>query len=126
MSVEYGRRSDENWEWPCRLLEVTDGDSIVVIVDRGFGDRSIRKIRLYGVDTAEIHNTEEGSSEYEKGMRQKRFVERWFNIDTTEQFPFTLHTYEREGKYGRWLGDVSLNENSLSEAILDEWPYAHY
>jgi len=123
---EYGRKTDENWEWPCQLLEVTDGDSIVLLVDRGFGDMSERKIRLYGVDTAEIHNTEEGSPEWERGMAQKHFVEHWFDTMPDEEFGFTLHTYEREGKYGRWLGDVSYNENSLSEAILDEWPEAVY
>lgn len=126
MSNEYGRRSDENWEWPCRILEVVDGDSIVVLIDRGFEDRSVRKVRLLGVDTAEIHFVDEDSHEYKVGMEQKLFVERWLDIETDEEFPFTLHTYEREGKYGRWLGDISLNGNSLSEAILEEWPQYHY
>jgi len=117
---EYGRLTDDNWEWPCQILEVTEGDTVVVIVDRGFEDRSIRKIRLYGVDTNEIHFVEDDTAAYETGMQQKWFVENWLEIDTDEQFPFTLHTYEREGKYGRWLGDISLNEDSLSEAILTD------
>lgn len=123
---EWGRRTDDNWEWPCAILEVTDGDSITVLIDRGFEDQSIRKIRLYGVDTAEIHNTPEGSAVYERGMDQKFFVEQWLDGMPAEEFGFTLHTYEREGKYGRWLGDISYNGNSLSEAILDKWPEAVY
>lgn len=33
--------------------EVTDGDTIKVIIDRGFGDFSTRNIRLKGLDTPE-------------------------------------------------------------------------
>lgn len=122
----HGRQDDKEWTWPCKLLGVVDGDTIDLVIDRGFKDRTIDTVRLYGVDTAEIHNTEHGSDEYELGMEQKRFVQRWFEIDSDEEFPFRLHTYEQEGSFGRWLGDISLNGNYLSEAILEEWPKATY
>jgi len=123
---DYARTAEGHWEWPCRVLEVIDGDTIVVLIDRGFEDRSVRKVRLYGVDTAEVHNTAEDSPEYQRGKNQEFFVSRWLEIDSDEDFPFALITYEREGNFGRWLGDIELKGNSLSEAILDEWPHATY
>lgn len=114
------------WKWPCALVEVIDGDTMDLRIDRGFNDRTFKRVRLLGVDTAEIFGVEKESTEYQTGMRQKQFVEEWFDVDDDSEFPFTLHTYQSEGKFGRWLGDISYNGNSIGEAILDEWPNYHY
>lgn len=120
---EYG---NEEWQFPCKVVEVKDGDTFTVMIDRGFHDRSLKEIRLYGVDTAETHNTAHDSDEYKRGMRQTEFVEDWLTFESDEEFPFTVHTYDEMGSFGRWLGDVSMNGIKLSEAILDEWPDAVY
>lgn len=119
-----GKSDNEEWTWPCRVLEVIDGDTIDLVVDRGFNDRSLQRVRLLGVDTAETYGTEEESPEHKLGDEQTLFVEHWLAQAGEGKFPLTLHTYEQEGKFGRWLGDISLDGNFLTEAILEEWPEA--
>lgn len=118
----FGRSGSEEWEWPCTLYEVVDGDTVRVVIDRGFSDRTIEPIRLSGIDTSEIHFITHGTREYEKGLAQMKFVSEWLDERDDSKWPYTLETYEQEGKFGRWIGDIKKGEESLVEAILEKWP----
>jgi endonuclease YncB( thermonuclease family) len=60
----------------ARLMQVVDGDTVRLFLDRGFSDVSKRKMRLYGVDTPEIFR---GSDlEREAGGVASEFVRGWF------------------------------------------------
>lgn len=112
------------WSFPGRLDRVIDGDTVVVVVDLGFNTRRKLELRLDGVDTAEIHNTSKDSEEYKRGIEQAAFVEEF--CDAEGEWPLRVYTKERQGKYGRWLGDIVADGDFLTQALLAEWPEAEY
>lgn len=115
--------------YPATCLNVVDGDTFDLLIDEGMdGFRKVR-VRLADVDTAEIYGTAKDSEEYQKGMEQKRFVEDFVEPDTVidfsedfeERFDLSVRTTGK-GKYGRYVCRVWRDEDSLNEALIEEWP----
>jgi len=92
----------EIWNYRAELDRVVDGDTLDISADLGFDTYKIIRVRLKGVDTAEIFGVERDSDGYKRGMKQKRFVEDFLKVDG--DWPITFVSMEREGKFGRWLG----------------------
>ena len=118
------------WHFPARPdstnheLGVVDGDTLDVTVDLGFETRRNVRLRLYGVDTAEIYGVDKTSEEYERGMAHARFVEDWLDdargVDSS--WPLRVYTLKDSGKYGRYVADVLNGEdNSLVAALYEEF-----
>lgn len=106
------------WHFPARVDRVVDGDTIDVSFDLGMRIQATRqRVRLYGVDTAEIYGVAQDSDEYERGIEHNDFVEEWLT-DAAErssgsEFPLRCYTLKGVGKYGRWLVDI-LDDDGLS------------
>lgn len=108
--------------------DVIDGDTLdFPTVHLGLEvDKHNERIRLLGIDTAEIHHgVVEGSEEYELGMEQKRFVEEWLSRGVEEyegEYPFVLDTYEdKRDSFGRLLTHVYRRSDgqSLADSLID-------
>lgn len=110
------------WAYRARLDHVVDGDTVDLTLDLGFRTYKQVRVRLAGIDTAEIYGTSKESQEYQVGMDQKAFVIDFLNRDGA--WPLRFESYEETGKYGRWVGDVSVDGKSVTRALLDEWPDA--
>lgn len=111
--------------YPAQAVYVVDGDTFDLFVDVGFEDYKKVRIRLKGVDTSEIYGYSKDSEEYQTGMEQKHFVEDFLEPqqELVFDFPLSVRTVER-GKYGRWVGHVWKDGESLSDAIIEEWSEA--
>lgn len=110
------------WQYRARVAEVVDGDTFDVVFDLGFDIEMERRVRLLGIDTAEIHFVSHDSEEYERGMAQKEFVEEWVRSD--EEWPLLAKTErDQKGKYGRYLADLYDPDEKtfLSDALVDEF-----
>jgi micrococcal nuclease len=125
----YGKSAAERdiWIVPGSLIDVVDGDTIDMTVDLGFSLTKEVRVRLLGVDTAEIYGVERGSEEYSRGMAHKRFVEEWVATGVadseTEEYPFDLFIAKDTGKYGRFLAEVRRlsDDRSLTADLLAEF-----
>ena len=106
------------YEYRSELLHVVDGDTVDVKVDLGFRIHREIRLRLAGIDTHEIHGVTTDSEEYQKGIREKEFVENWFSeADTGDvEWPLIIRS-EKTGKYGRYVAEV---ERQSDGAILNE------
>lgn len=108
------------WNYRAELERVVDGDTIDIRVDLGFRTYKKVRVRLEGVDTAETYGVKKGSDEYERGKEQTRFVENF--LDVEGEWPIRFESGEETGKYGRWMGDLSVDGERLTEALISEWP----
>ena len=116
------------YEYQARLDRVIDGDTLDLQVDLGFDVSLDLRVRLSGIDTAEIHFVSKDSDEYQAGMEQKAFVEDWLTaacegVDDDE-WPLLIETEkDRRGKYGRYLCTVIRYSDgeTLNDALLDEF-----
>ena len=115
------------WPDPTRHdLGVVDGDTLDVTVDLGFQTRRNVRLRLYGVDTAEIYGVDDTSDEYERGMTHARFVADWLDdardANPNAPWPLRVYTLRVAGKYGRYVADVLDDDgDSLVGALYAEF-----
>lgn len=113
------------WQYHARVEDVVDGDTFDLIFDLGFRTYSHQRVRLIGVDTAEIYGVSHDSEQYERGTAHAEFVKEWFiEAETDRLWPLRVETARDTGKYGRWLCNVerTLDNESLSKALVDEFP----
>lgn len=98
------------------VLDVTDGDTLWVLVDLGFGITTKQHVRLRGLDAPEIETAE--------GQEAKRFVESVIarsrgSGDEAISAPVVITTVKSD-KYDRYLVDVWSDETYLNQNLLDE------
>ena len=102
------------YEYECKIVRVIDGDSIVVDIDLGFGLWIHgESIRLFGVDCPECRSRDK--EEKAAGLAAKKFVERFLQVGET----YTLNTQDK-GKFGRYLGTISNETETVNKALVDE------
>lgn len=104
---------------------VVDGDTLDLIVDLGFNCRHAVRVRLKGLDTAEIYGVRHDSDTYQDGMDQRGFVVAWLQAaqDGPDAWPLVVRTKDT-GKYGRWVATITdpLRDRSLNDAIRATYP----
>jgi hypothetical protein len=70
------------WTKRATLHAVTDGDTYDLVIDQGFGDFTIKSIRLQGIDIFEKRTRD--------GQAAIRFVTSWFDL-----YPYVAVTTDR-------------------------------
>ena len=101
---------------------VIDGDTLELDIDLGLRVSSRQRVRLFGIDTPEIHGVKKGSEEYMKGLDAATHIARLLRPrglghgllghihesdyagDPTELWVETIK--DKVGKYGRFLAKV--------------------
>ena len=101
------------WKFPCRLIRNYDGDSIVIEIDRGFGGRLKKTVRLHGVDTPELRGGTLATKAL--GRMARDHVTAFICTGTSVIFQSNMWNE----KYGRALGDLVVDGKSLSEDLLE-------
>lgn len=124
--IRQKRRMETNWfTFQARLQRVVDGDTVDLVVDLGFRTRKRVRVRIKGIDTAEIYGVPEESEEYRRGQTHAEFARDWFAANASEEeWPFILSTEKDHGKYGRWPGRIVSKQtgNVYHEDVVDRFP----
>jgi len=117
---------ETNWfTFQARLQRVVDGDTVDLVVDLGFRTRKRVRVRINGIDTAEVYGVPEGSEESQRGQTHAEFARSWFAANAgEEEWPFILSTEKDHGKYGRWPGRIVSKQtgNVYNEDVVDRFP----
>lgn len=99
----------------AELVRVIDGDTIVVDLDKGFGDWSKDKhVRFYGIDAPEMH----GDSREAGEASRQRLIE----LLPSAGGIVALHTHkDRTDSWERILADVyTMDGRNVNQVLLDE------
>ena len=100
------------YNYKAELLKVVDGDTVDMNVDMGFNVRIKQRMRLYGIDTAELRDKDEDKRK--KALKAKDYVCELLKLNQS----YEIETY-KEDKYGRLLVKIYLNEEeTLNEMLL--------
>ena len=91
--VNLGKGSVPHYTYKAYVLEVLDGDTIWVNIDLGFNTWTTQKIRLKGINTKELENTQ--------GQNAKEFIEAKLKGCKF----IAIKTYWRD-KFTRYLADI--------------------
>jgi endonuclease YncB( thermonuclease family) len=91
-------------------VNVVDGDTWDLLVDRGFHDYKLSRFRLAGYDAYELRR---GTPEdKEKGRDAKEMAIEWLqplgvkHVFDISHWPLRIRTQKDPGNFGRWLADV--------------------
>lgn len=110
--------SKEMYKYQATIKRWVDGDTVDVDIDLGFGlVYSNQRLRLYGIDAWESRTRD--LDEKEKGLAATAFVNEMAPVGTQ----VTIITY-KEGKYGRILAEVFLDEDTNLNKLLTEKGHA--
>ena len=97
------------YEYKCEIARVIDGDTVDVNIDLGFGIHTFKRIRIEGIDTPEVRGEERKA-----GLAVKELVEALLPVGSK-----TVVRVSGRGKYGRWIGDLQLNDyHTLGEYLV--------
>lgn len=91
------------WLWPARPVRAIDGDTLELLVDRGFRGTSRERVRLLGVDTPEVVGRNRAA-----GLAATAYTADWLGGDPAADWPLVIETFrprERDS-FGRWLATI--------------------
>lgn len=98
------------YSYECQVTNVVDGDTLDVEIDLGFNVALNERVRLNGVDTAEVYGVDHDSAEYQEGKEQSHAVKEWLQagmMHTHTEYPYILYSEDFQiGKFGRVVGDI--------------------
>ena len=101
------------------IVKVVDGDTIDVIIDLGFGLFKKERCRVAGIDAPESRTRDLEEKRY--GLEAKE----WLIDKLTTEDDITIKT-EKDGKYGRMLGWISINNVCINSLMIEQgyaWSY---
>lgn len=109
------------YEYRCKVLKVVDGDTVDCEIDLGFHIKMVRRIRLFGIDTAEMNAKDELKRRAAKDA--KMLVEQ-----SATQIDRIKTQLDKPDSFGRILGtlffqgsDYSINDLLLKEGLAVEY-----
>jgi micrococcal nuclease len=105
--------------YPCKVVNIVDGDTIDIELDLGFNIKMKERVRLIDVDTPEVF----GRNAVPEGTVASDFTKRWVDERLARGvFLYESKKYNSRDKYGRslgylrWLG-VDGQKETLNEAV---------
>ena len=111
-------------EHRATCVNVVDGDTWDLLVDRGFHDYKLSRFRLIGYDAYELRRgTDE---EKEKGKDAKELAISWLqplgvkHIFDISHWPLRIKTHKDPGNFGRWLADLWFLNDAGEEVHLGD------
>lgn len=115
--IHYTERS-----YPCKIVDVIDGDTVIVDIDRGHGQWSLaEKIRLRLSDSAEMSSTDPKLQQM--AQLAHRRVQELLPVGSSQR----LRTYytpkskvEEREKFGRFQGDFIISDIPLTLLLFEE------
>lgn len=100
------------YEYKATVTKVYDGDTITVDFDLGFGIiLKKQKIRLLGINTPEVRGSEKPQGIISRDALRQRILGKVVTIKTSK---------DKKGKYGRWLGEVFVEEENINQWLITE------
>jgi micrococcal nuclease len=100
------------YEYKATVTKVYDGDTITVDFDLGFGILIRKqKIRLLGINTPEVRGPEKPQGIISRNALRQRILGKVVTIKTSK---------DKKGKYGRWLGEVFMEEENINQWLITE------
>jgi len=100
------------YEYRATITKVYDGDTITADIDLGFGIiLKKQKIRLLGINTPEVRGPERADGILSRNALRQRILDKQVIIRTSK---------DKKGKYGRWLGEVYVEDENINQWLITE------
>jgi len=99
------------YDYKAKLVRVIDGDTLVLMVDLGFGVKMKHHIRLARINTPEVRGEERDA-----GMRAKEYVEDV--LHGVQELIITTNK-DKKGSFGRYIAEVTFPKDGENKNLGD-------
>ena len=100
------------YEYRAFVRKVYDGDTITVDIDLGFDViLKAQKIRLVRINAPEVRGSERPAGLKSRDALREKICNKWVKIKTQK---------DKKGKYGRWLGEVFVEDENINQWLISE------
>ena len=101
----------------ARCTRVVDGDTLDVTVDLGFHLSATMRLRLWGIDTAEMNDKDPAMRK--QAQDAKSFTTTVVQSPTgSTEWPIKIETLKDTDSFGRWLAKVWYLDSSKGFEVL--------
>lgn len=100
----FNHLDDRLWYYRVIIVRVVDGDTVVALIDKGFGDFRQEYLRLAGIDAPELRPRTGTPAEREQEKAEARVAKQRV-VDLCEGRECIIQSH-KTGKYGRWLATI--------------------
>jgi micrococcal nuclease len=99
-------------EYRAYVRKVYDGDTITVDIDLGF-DIILhkQKIRLLRINAPEVRGEQREAGLKSRDALRAKIGSKWIKLKTQQ---------DKKGKYGRWLGEIWIEDECVNDWLLSE------
>ncbi len=102
------------YDYRATITRVIDGDTVDAQIDLGFTVSVSVRLRLYGIDTPELHSQDDAAKL--AAVKAKALTTELLQGKTVK-----ISTYKKPDKYGRYLADIFLEDGTfVNEKIMQE------
>jgi micrococcal nuclease len=109
------------YEYKATIRRVVDGDTVDVTLDLGFDILYNNRIRLLGIDAPESRTRD--LEEKALGLAAKDRVKELCPVGSTV---ILRTTKDGKGKFGRILGEIFVEEQSVNKLLVEEGHAVEY
>ncbi|MBN86880.1 MAG: nuclease [Dehalococcoidia bacterium] len=100
------------YEYRAYVRKIYDGDTITADIDLGFGIvLHNQKIRLLRINAPEIRGEQREKGLVSRDALRNKISNKWIKVKTQK---------DKKGKYGRWLGELWLEEECINDWLVSE------
>ena len=100
------------YEYRAFVRKVYDGDTVTVDIDLGFDVvLKAQKIRLVRINAPEVRGVQRPEGLKSRDALRAKIGNKWIKIKTQK---------DKKGKFGRWLGEIWLEEECVNDWLLKE------
>ena len=100
------------YEYRAFVRKVYDGDTVTVDIDLGFDVvLKSQKIRLLGINAPEVRGSQRPEGLKSRDALREKIGSKWVSIKTQK---------DKKGKYGRWLGEIYIDEACVNDWLIQE------
>lgn len=101
----------QDYDYPAFINEVYDADTVTATIYLGFGNYTVQKIRLYGINAPEMRGEEKEKGTISRDSLRNRILGKNVRIKTLQ---------DKQGKYGRYLGIIYSDTLNLNKWLVRE------
>ena len=101
------------FDYNARILKVIDGDSVQVELDLGFSIKYKNTVRLGRINASELRDSD--LAKQKSANEAKEWLKQKLPVDTK-----VLVISKALDKYGRILGEIILNNQNISDLLLEQ------
>jgi micrococcal nuclease len=111
------RTAEDLYTYRADVVNVLDGDTIKVVVDLGFGVRSVQTLRLRGIDAPEIA-TADGMEAKKALAKMLKIQDGGWGMADGKANPGVLIKTVKSDKYDRYLADVFIGGAYVNQELV--------